>query len=276
MTSTLQGNSELSNPNDMRRKIEVFVRRRLYAATHLIRKEREAARVALKESLAARGHGLILDPLDPRFDQFEVSYCEAVLRATADAWLEAYDVYDVAPDDAIWAELNKHKQSLVAARKGSLKQEAIGRAVRTGRNTAPGIARAEALGQEIERSTHALMKSLACEIEKRMMARKKGDSSLLSSVKGTNVHPKSAPNSASPIRSARMSSTVHSQVAVRRIEAFMEAKGLRQTEFARRANTTERTIRKIRKTATISRGMLADIAKALGISKEELLKDPEA
>ncbi len=231
--------------------------------------------MALMDSLAANGHGLILDPLDPRFDQIEVSFCEAVLRGKADALFEAYDMYDVAPDDAIWEELNKHKEDLVTARQGSLKQEAIGRAVRTGLNTAPGIARAQALGQEIERSTHAVMKSLACEIEKKKHARKKADSLQIGKVEGSNVHPKSAPKSASPIRSFRMPSTVHSPVAVRRIEAFMDAKGLSQTEFARRANTTERTIRKIRKTAIISRSMLAAIAEAMGISKEKLLEDSQ-
>lgn len=276
MTSTLQGNSELSSRNDTRRRIELFVRRRLYSATHLIKKEREAARVALKESLAARGHGLILDPLDPRFDQIEVSYCEAVLCATADAWLEAYDVYDVPPDDTIWEELNKHKQSLVAGRRGSLKQEATGRAVRMGLNTAPGIARAEALGREIERSTHAAMKALACEIEKKKQARKKVDSPPTGSVKGSNVLPKLAPNSASPVHSARMPSTVHSPVAVRRIEEFMAKKGLSPTEFAELAKTTYKTIRKILKTAIISRSMLDDIAKPLGITREELLKESEA
>ena len=177
MTSTQQRTSELSTtPNDPRRRIEAFVRGRFFSAMDLIAREREAARIALKDSLAASGHGLILNPLDPRFDQIEVSYCEAVLRTKADALFEAYDVYDVAPDDAIWEELNKHKQDLVAARRSALKQEVISRAVRSGRNQAPGIARAEALGREIERSTHALMKSFACEIEKRKQMAKKGDS----------------------------------------------------------------------------------------------------
>jgi plasmid maintenance system antidote protein VapI len=69
-----------------------------------------------------------------------------------------------------------------------------------------------------------------------------------------------------------MPSTVHSPVAVERIEAFIDAKGLRQTEFASRANTTEKTIRKIRKTAKITRSMLDVIAKVPGITREELLK----
>jgi hypothetical protein len=139
-----------------------------------IRKERDAARIALRDSLAAGGQALISDPLDFRFDHIELSYCEAVLRAKADALFEAYDVYHVAPDDAIFGELNKHKQELVAGRTSALRQEAMGRAVRTGRNSAPGIARAVALGQEIERSTHALLQSLACEIEKRKQAAKLG------------------------------------------------------------------------------------------------------
>jgi DNA-binding Xre family transcriptional regulator len=99
---------------------------------------------------------------------------------------------------------------------------------------------------------------------------------LIGSLEGSKVQtslpPKSAPNSASPIPSARMPSTVHSPVAVERIEAFMAKKGFSQTEFASRANTTEKTIRKIRKTAKITRSMLDVIAKVPGITREELLK----
>jgi DNA-binding Xre family transcriptional regulator len=100
---------------------------------------------------------------------------------------------------------------------------------------------------------------------------------LIGSLEGSKVQtslpPKSEPNFASPIRSARMPSTVHSQVAVERIEVFMAKKGLSQTEFATRAKTTDKTVRKIRKTADIKRSMLDDIAKALGITREELLKE---
>jgi hypothetical protein len=177
MTLTKQGTSEMSaNPNDLRRKIDIFVRRRVDSAMDLITREREAATAALKESLAARGHGLIFDPLDPRFDQIQLSWCEAMLRAKANALFEAYEVYDVAPDDAIWKELNRHKSDLELARGQALKQTAIGIARRTGRNTAPGIARAESLGRQIARSTHALLKSFACEIEKRKQMWKKSDS----------------------------------------------------------------------------------------------------
>ncbi len=89
----------------------------------------------------------------------------------------------------------------------------------------------------------------------------------------TSLPPKSASNSASSIRSGRMPSTVHSLVAVQRIEEFMALKGLSQTEFAIHAKTTDKTIRKIRNTANIKRSMLDDIAKELGITREELLKE---
>ena len=99
---------------------------------------------------------------------------------------------------------------------------------------------------------------------------------LIASVEGskfqTSLPPKSAPKSASPIRSDRMPFTVHSPVAVERIEAFMDKKGFTQTEFAIQANTTDKTISKIRKTALIKRSMLYGIAKTLGITREELLK----
>jgi plasmid maintenance system antidote protein VapI len=67
--------------------------------------------------------------------------------------------------------------------------------------------------------------------------------------------------------------TVRSRAAVRRIEEFMAKNGYTQTDFATRANTTDRTIRKIRKTADIKRAMVDQFAKALGITGEELLKE---
>ena len=177
MTSTQRRSSETATtPNDMRHMIDIFVRRRFDSMMDLIQRERDAATSALKESLAARGQGVIFDPLDSRFDQIELSYCEAVLRAKADALFEANEVYDVEPDDAIWKELNRHKSDLVAARRQALQQTAVSRAVRTGRNTAPGVARAESLGRQIERSMHALLKSFSCEIEKKKQMWKKRDS----------------------------------------------------------------------------------------------------
>ncbi len=168
-----QGSSGLTTKaNDSRLDVYTFVRRRLFSAMDAIGREREATRDAVRTDLAACGFGLAIDPLDPRFDQAEISYCKAVLRAKADALFEAYEVYGLEPDDWIWKELNSHQQQLLAARINSLKQEAAGTAVRTGRNSAPGLARAEALGREIERSTHAFLKSLACEIEKRKHMRK--------------------------------------------------------------------------------------------------------
>ena len=100
---------------------------------------------------------------------------------------------------------------------------------------------------------------------------------LIGSVEGSQLQasppPRSAPNSASPTRNARMPLTVRSPAAVRRIEEFMTKNSLTQTDFATRANTTDRTIRKIRKTADIKRAMVDQFARALGITVEELLKE---
>lgn len=152
---------------DVRGRVETFVRRRFASAMQSLREERGAMRSMVSTDLAARGFGFALNPLDPRFDEVEVGHCKAVLRAKADALFEAYEVYGLKPDDFIWEELNTHQQQLVHARKNSLRAEAGGRAARTGRNPAPDLARAEALGDKIERSTHAFLKSFACEIEKR-------------------------------------------------------------------------------------------------------------
>jgi hypothetical protein len=74
-----------------------------------------------------------------------------------------------------------------------------------------------------------------------------------------------------PVRS-RLASTVHNPSAAKKMEEYVEAKGLNQTEFAIQAGTTDKTIRKFRTTGKIRRSILPGIAKAMGISKDELLK----
>jgi len=69
----------------------------------------------------------------------------------------------------------------------------------------------------------------------------------------------------------RMPATVHSSSAAEKMVKFMDSKGFGQTEFAIQANTTDKTIRKFRQTGTIKRSILADIAKAMGTTKEDLL-----
>ena len=48
--------------------------------------------------------------------------------------------------------------------------------------------------------------------------------------------------------------------------------GLRQTDFAIQANTTDRTIRSFMKTGNVRKGIFEDIAKAMGVSRSDLLK----
>jgi len=108
-----------------------------------------------------------LDPLDTRFDEIEAEHFKAMLQIYLEAWFEAYEVKGLTPDERIWKALSSFKQQSIDGRKMSLRQTATGRANRTGRNSAQGVARADALGQKLERSAHAFMKILRCEIDTR-------------------------------------------------------------------------------------------------------------
>jgi hypothetical protein len=77
--------------------------------------------------------------------------------------------------------------------------------------------------------------------------------------------------SAPPVRQ-RMSATVHAPSAALKMEAYMNAKGLDQTEFAIQAGTTDKTIRKFRQTGNVKRSILDGIASAMGTSRQELIK----
>jgi hypothetical protein len=70
----------------------------------------------------------------------------------------------------------------------------------------------------------------------------------------------------------RLQSTVTSPIAARRMEAYMESTGIGQTEFAVQVGTTDRTLRTFRQTGKVRRGIFDAIAKAMGTTREALLK----
>src|SRR5208337_4119320 len=85
------------------------------------------------------------------------------------------------PDNNILEEVASHQRQLVAATRGSLNAQATMRAARTGSNPTPEVAHAKALAQEIDRSTHAFLNSLVCEIEKgrHMQEERRGPTNVL-------------------------------------------------------------------------------------------------
>jgi len=69
-----------------------------------------------------------------------------------------------------------------------------------------------------------------------------------------------------------MPSTIASPKAARKLEDYLNAKGIGLTDFASRAQTTDRTLRSFRKTGKVRRNIFASIAKAMGTTTEDLLK----
>jgi hypothetical protein len=78
---------------------------------------------------------------------------------------------------------------------------------------------------------------------------------------------KAAASGANP----RLQSTVTSELAARRMEAYMDSKGIGQTELARIVGTTDRTLRTFRKKGKVRRDIFDAIAKAMGTTRERLL-----
>jgi len=71
----------------------------------------------------------------------------------------------------------------------------------------------------------------------------------------------------------RLMATIQSPTAARRMEAYLRCCGIGQTEFANRVGTTDRTLRTFRKTGKVRRDIFEAIAKAMGTTKEALLKE---
>ena len=71
----------------------------------------------------------------------------------------------------------------------------------------------------------------------------------------------------------RSPGSVNSRIAAMRMRKYCEDNGLKQTEFATLAGTTDRTIRRFHKTGKVSKTVLMGIATQMGISREELLRE---
>ena len=85
--------------------------------------------------------------------------------------------------------------------------------------------------------------------------------------------PASEPHAELPktARTTRMSASIISPSAARKMEAYMNSKAMNQKEFSIQAGTTEKTIRKFRQTGRVKRSILDGIASAMGLSRENLL-----
>lgn len=73
--------------------------------------------------------------------------------------------------------------------------------------------------------------------------------------------------------SKRLKATVVSRTAARKMEKYLDCKGIGQTDFATTVGTTDRTLRSFRKTGKVRRDILESIAKHMGTTKEALLED---
>jgi hypothetical protein len=73
-------------------------------------------------------------------------------------------------------------------------------------------------------------------------------------------------------RVKRLRATVNSPIAARKMEIYLNAKCIGQTDFASTVGTTDRTLRSFRKTGKVRRDIFESIANAMGTTKEALLR----
>lgn len=71
----------------------------------------------------------------------------------------------------------------------------------------------------------------------------------------------------------RLTGVVTCPSAPRKLEKYIRDKGMGLTEFAIQAQTTDRTLLRFRKTGKLRRDLFENVAKAMGTTKEELMKD---
>jgi hypothetical protein len=71
----------------------------------------------------------------------------------------------------------------------------------------------------------------------------------------------------------RLSAKIDCPSAVTKLERFLATNGVGLTDFATRAQTTDRTLRRFRRTGKVRRDIFENIARAMGITKEDLMKE---
>jgi hypothetical protein len=77
---------------------------------------------------------------------------------------------------------------------------------------------------------------------------------------------------AAPTPHKRKPSSITSEIAVRKMEAFLGSHHIKWFAFAKSAKTTDRTLRTFRRTGGVSRDTLDGIAEAMGTKADDLLK----
>ena len=78
--------------------------------------------------------------------------------------------------------------------------------------------------------------------------------------------------SVQPVAKKRLPATITSQLAAARLDAYLRKNNIGQAEFATRAQTTERTLRSFRKNGKLRRDLFDNVAKQMGLTRDELLK----
>jgi hypothetical protein len=78
-----------------------------------------------------------------------------------------------------------------------------------------------------------------------------------------------APTPATPKR--RIPRSIHSESAAKKLEDYLNAKGLSQTQFAIQINVNQKTLYRFRTTGNVGKSVAQDIAQAMGITLEEFI-----
>jgi hypothetical protein len=77
------------------------------------------------------------------------------------------------------------------------------------------------------------------------------------------------------VKAARSRATVNSSFAAKRMRDFLERNGMTQPKFAELVNTSDRTIRSFGKTGKVRKDIFSQIAKVMGTTPEDLLREAE-
>jgi len=69
----------------------------------------------------------------------------------------------------------------------------------------------------------------------------------------------------------RIPRSIHSESAAKKLEDYLNAKGLSQTQFAIQINVNQKTLYRFRRTGNVGKSVAQDIAQAMGTTLEEFI-----
>jgi len=170
----------------VKQKIENYLTTKYNTEQEKIREEARLKAAALPRLVV--GNAGYSKFADDRHIRIQSECVRALVLRRTEIHLEAYELYDIAPDDAIVTDAKMLRDMTVAGRSSAVAGELRMEAMRTRRVGGHGAAISENFKRQLTVRTHSVMNEVSCMVEKARVMRSKKQNTLPNiTVQGPNA-----------------------------------------------------------------------------------------